>query len=322
MTRAMMKAVQVAAPGAPMEMVEIEVPIPGDGQVLLKVEACGVCHGDAKVLEGAAASYPRIPGHEVVGIVCAKGRGVTRWNIGERVGIGWHAGHGETTALTTDGGYAEYMVAYEDGLVSIPKAMAPAEAAPLLCAGETTFSAIRNSGARLGDLVAISGIGGLGHLAIQYAAKAGCEVAAISRGGDKEDLARKLGASHYIDSNNENAAEALQRLGGAQLIVATAPSPDAIRPLIGGLAKGGELVIAAVDEKNIGWSAMDFLNCPGSVKGTFTDLGEVDAAIRFSVLTGVRPIVETYPLERAQEAFDSMMLAKARFRAVLVMEGR
>ena len=184
----MMKAIQVAAKGEPMKLVEIPVPTPNEEQVLIKVEACGVCHGDAKVIEGAASSYPRIPGHEVVGIVETNGK---KWAKGQRVGIGWHGGHGHTTALTTDGGYAEYMVVYEDGLISIPDEISPEEAAPLLCAGETTFSALHNSKARIGDLIAVSGIGGLGHLAVQYAKKAGFEVAAISRGTDKEELAKK-----------------------------------------------------------------------------------------------------------------------------------
>lgn len=204
----MMKAIQVAAKGEPMRLVEIPVPQPGEGQVLLKVAACGICHGDSKVIEGAASSYPRIPGHEVVGTVTKLGAGVTRWSIGQRVGIGWHGGHGHTTALTTDGGYAQYMVAYEDGLISISDEITSEEAAPLLCAGETVFSALHNSSARIGDLVAVSGIGGLGHLAIQYAKKAGYEVAAISRGADKEALARKLGAHHYIDSEKEEPAQA------------------------------------------------------------------------------------------------------------------
>lgn len=269
-----MKAIQVAAKGEPMKLVEIPVPTPNEEQVLIKVEACGVCHGDAKVIEGVASSYPRIPGHEVVGIVETNGK---KWAEGQRVGIGWHGGHGHTTALTTDGGYAEYMVVYEDGLISIPDEISPEEAAPLLCAGETTFSALHNSKARIGDLIAVSGIGGLGHLAVQYAKKAGFEVAAISRGTDKEELAKKLGAHHYIDTEKENAAEALQSLGGAKAIIATAPNPKTISALMGGLCNDGELIIAAVSEEQLNWSAMDFLMSGGSVKGTFTDINELDA---------------------------------------------
>ena len=312
----MMKAIQVAAKGEPMKLVEIPVPTPNEEQVLIKVEACGVCHGDAKVIEGVASSYPRIPGHEVVGIVETNGK---KWAEGQRVGIGWHGGHGHTTALTTDGGYAEYMVVYEDGLISIPDEISPEEAAPLLCAGETTFSALHNSKARIGDLIAVSGIGGLGHLAVQYAKKAGFEVAAIFRGTDKEELAKKLGAHHYIDTEKENAAEALQSLGGAKAIIATAPNPKTISALMGGLCKDGELIIAAVSEEQLNWSAMDFLMSGGSVKGTFTDINELDATIKFSVLSDVRPMIEVFPLEQAYEAYQKMMAAKTHFRAVISM---
>ena len=312
----MMKAIQVAAKGEPMKLVEIPVPTPNEEQVLIKVEACGVCHGDAKVIEGVASSYPRIPGHEVVGIVETNGK---KWAEGQRVGIGWHGGHGHTTALTTDGGYAEYMVVYEDGLISIPDEISPEEVAPLLCAGETTFSALHNSKARIGDLIAVSGIGGLGHLAVQYAKKAGFEVAAISRGTDKEELAKKLGAHHYIDTEKENAAEVLQSLGGAKAIIATAPNPKTISALMGGLCNDGELIIAAVSEEQLNWSAMDFLMSGGSVKGTFTDINELDATIKFSVLSDVRPMIEVFPLEQAYEAYQKMMAAKTHFRAVLRM---
>lgn len=313
----MMKAVQVAAKGEPMRLVEIPVPQPGEGQVLLQVEACGICHGDSKVIEGAASSYPRIPGHEVVGTVAKLGAGVTKWKIGQRVGIGWHGGHGHTTALTTDGGYAEYMVAYEDGLIAISDDITAEEAAPLLCAGEAVFSALHNSNARMGDLVAVSGIGGLGHLAVQYAKKAGYEVAAISRGAEKEKLARELGAHHYIDSEKENPAEALKALGGAKVILATAPNAKVISSLMGGLGIKGELIIAAVDDNPLDWSAMDFLMGPNTVRGTFTDIKEMEAAVRFSILTDVRPMIEIFPLEQAREAYEKMMAAKTHFRAVL-----
>lgn len=314
-----MKAVQVAAKGEQMKLVEIPIPQPGEGQVLLKVEACGICHGDSKVIEGAASSYPRIPGHEVVGIVDKVGTGVTKWKVGQRVGIGWHGGHGHTTALTTDGGYAQYMVAYEDGLISIPDDISSEEAAPILCAGETVFSALHNSKARQGDLVAISGVGGLGHLAIQYAKKSGYQVAAISRGSEKEKLSRALGAHYYIDSDKEDVAEALQNLGGAKVILATAPSAKAINPLIRGLGADGELIVAAVSDEKLDWSAMDFLMGPNAVKGTFTDIHEMEAAVRFSILTDVRPMIEVFPLEQAREAYEKMMAAKTHFRAVLKM---
>lgn len=313
----MMKAIQVAAKGEPMKLVEIPIPEPKEGQVLLRVEACGICHGDAKVIEGATSSYPRIPGHEVVGIVEKLGAGATKWEVGQRVGIGWHGGHGHTTALTTDGGYAQYMVAYEDGLILIPGEISAEEAAPLLCAGETVFSALRNSKARPGDMVAISGIGGLGHLAVQYAKKAGYEVVAISRGKDKEKLAKELGAHHYIDTDTTSAAEVLKALGGAKVIIATAPNGKTISSLMGGLGRNGELIIAAVSDEPLDWSAMDFLGGPNTVKGTFTDINEMEAAIKFSILTDVRPMIEVFPLEQAREAFEKMMAAKTHFRAVL-----
>ena len=313
----MMKAVQVKAKGESMTLVTIPIPQPGDEQVLLRVEACGICHGDAKVIEGAASAYPRIPGHEVVGIVDRLGPKAFRWKKGQRVGIGWHGGHGETTALTTDGGYAEYMVAYEDALIAIPDDISSEEAAPLLCAGETVFSALRNSKARPGDIVAISGIGGLGHLALQYAQKSGFDVVAISRGNDKKSLALKLGAHHYLDSTKEDIPSALQALGGAKAIIATAPSVKAISPLIGGLCKNGELIIAAVSDAPLDWSAMNFLMGAKTVKGTFTDMREMNAAVKFSVLTNVRPLIEVFPLEQAKEAFEKMMAAKTHFRAVL-----
>lgn len=224
---------------------------------------------------------------------------------------------GHTTAFTTDGGYAEYMVAYEDGLILIPDEISAEEAAPLLCAGETTFSALHNSKARIGDLIAVSGIGGLGHLAVQYAKKAGYEVVAISHGTDKEQLAHKLGAHHYIDSEKENPGEALKALGGSKVIIATASNEKSISSLMGGLGTDGELIIAAVSDEPLEWSAMDFLMGPNTVKGTFTDIKEMEAAVRFSILTDVRPMIEVFPLEQAREAYEKMMAAKTHFRAVL-----
>lgn len=285
----------------------------------MKVEACGICHGDSKVIEGAASSYPRIPGHEVVGIVDKAGTGVTKWKVGQRVGIGWHGGHGHTTALTTDGGYARYMVAYEDGLISIPDDISSEEAAPILCAGETVFSALHNSKARQGDLVAVSGVGGLGHLVIQYAKKSGYQVVAISRGNEKEELSKTLGAHYYIDSDKEDVAEVLQKPGGAKVILATAPNAKAINPLIKGLGTDGELIVAAVSDEKLDWSPMDFLMGPNAVKGTFTDIHEMEATVRFSILTDVRPMIEVFPLEQAREAYEKMMAAKTHFRAVLKM---
>lgn len=315
----MMKAIQVLAKGEPMKLVEIPVPQPGEGQVLLRVEACGICYGDSKVIEGAASEYPRIPGHEVVGIVEKLGVGSTNWKIGQRVGIGWHGGRGNTTALTIDGGYAEYMVAFEDALILIPDEISAEEAAPILCAGETTFSALRNSKARPGDLVAISGIGGLGHLAVQYAKKAGYQTVAISRGSEKEKLVRELGANYYIDSEKEDPSKVLKELGGAKVILATAPNAKVISSLINGLSTDGELIIAAVSDEPLELSPMDFLSGPNTVRGTFTDIKEMEAAVRFSVLTDVRPMIEIFPLECVKEAYEKMMAAKTRFRAVLSM---
>ena len=312
-----MKAVQVLAKGEPMRLVEVPIPQPDDGQVLIRVEACGICHGDSKVIEGWASEYPRIPGHEVVGTIEKLGKNISKWEVGQRVGIGWHGGHGHTTALSIDGGYAEYMVAYEDGLILIPEGITSEEAAPLLCAGETVFSALHNSRARMGDLIAVSGVGGLGHLAVQYARKAGFRVAAISRGEEKKELVMRLGAHLYINSDNEDIVQALQAQGGAKVILATAPSAKAISPLIGGLDRDGELIVAAVSDEPLGWSAMDFLKGPNAVKGTFTDINEMEAAVRFSMLTDVRPIIEIFPLERAKEAYEKMMAAKTHFRAVL-----
>ena len=312
-----MKAVQVLAKGEPMRLVEVPIPQPEEGQVLIRVEACGICHGDSKVIEGWASEYPRIPGHEVVGTIEKLGKNISKWEVGQRVGIGWHGGHGHTTALSIDGGSAEYMVAYEDGLILIPEGITSEEAAPLLCAGETVFSALHNSRARMGDLIAVSGVGGLGHLAVQYARKAGFRVAAISRGEEKKELVMRLGAHLYINSDNEDIVQALQAQGGAKVILATAPSAKAISPLIGGLDRDGELIVAAVSDEPLGWSAMDFLKGPNAVKGTFTDINEMEAAVRFSMLTDVRPIIEIFPLERAKEAYEKMMAAKTHFRAVL-----
>ncbi|MGG4499829.1 zinc-binding dehydrogenase [Paenibacillus polymyxa] len=316
----MMRAIQVPAKGESMKLVEIPIPVPEEGQVLLRIEACGVCNGDSMAIGGASPDYPRIPGHEVIGIVTELGSGSTRWEIGQRVGIGWHGGHDHVTGLTMDGGYAEYMVAFEDSLTHIPNEVSSEEAAPLMCAGETTFSALRNSSARPGDLVAISGIGGLGHLAVQYAKKAGYQTIAVSRGSDKEKLARELGAHYYIDSEKEDPAKALQALGGAKVILATAPNAKVISTLINGLGKDGELIIVAGSGERLELSAMDFLKGPHTVRGSFTGQSkEIDAAVRFSVLTDVRPMIEVFPLEQASEAYEKMMSAKTRFRAVLSM---
>jgi len=318
----MMKAIQVPGKGEKMQLVEVPVPRPSVGQVLLRVEACGVCNGDSVAIRGAASAYPRIPGHEVIGIVEELGPGSVKWGIGQRVGIGWHGTHQHVTGLTIDGGYAEYMVVFEEGLVHIPNEISSYEAAPLMCAGETTFSALRDSKARAGDLVAIAGIGGLGHLAIQYAKKSGFQTVAISRGGDKERLARELGAHYYVDSEQEDPAKKLKALGGAKVILVTAPNGKFISSLINGLGLDGELIIVAGSGETLELSAMDFLKGPHSVRGSFTGQAkEVEAAVRFSVLTDVRPMVEVFALEQANEAYDKMLSAKTRFRAVLGISG-
>lgn len=314
----MMKAIQIPSKGEKMKLVEAPVPQPGEGQVLLRVETCGICGGDSLAISGGASEYPRIPGHEVIGIVEELGTGSKRWNIGERVGIGFHGGNNHVTGLTMDGGYAEYMVTYEDSLSSIPNELSSLEAAPLMCAGETTFSALRNSKARPGDVVAIQGIGGLGHLAIQYAKKAGFRTVAISRGSNKEDLARQLGAHHYIDSEKEDSAHALQILGGAKVILATGPNAKTISSLINGLGSDSELIIVAGPSERLEVSARDFLKGPNTVRGSFTGQAkEIQEAVNFSVLTDVRPMIEIFPLEHASEAYDKMMAASTRFRAVL-----
>jgi D-arabinose 1-dehydrogenase-like Zn-dependent alcohol dehydrogenase len=241
-----------------------------------------------------------------------------KWKIGERVGIGYRGRDNHVTGLTMDGGYAEYMVAYEDSLSSVPNELSPLEAAPLMCAGETTFSALRNSKARPGDLVAIQGIGGLGHLAVQYAKKAGFLTVAISRGSAKEELVRQLGAHHYIDTEKEDSAQFLQKLGGAKVILATAPNAKAISSLINGLGSDSELIIVAGSGDQLELSAMDFLKGPNTVRGSFTGQAkEIQKAVNFSVLTDVRPMIEIFPLECASEAYEKMMTASTRFRAVL-----
>lgn len=314
----MMKAMQIVSKGDKMKLVEVPVPLPKTGQVLLRVEACGVCNGDSRTIRGGAPEYPRIPGHEVIGIVEELGNSSSTWKIGDRVGIGYHGGNNHITGLTIDGGYAEFMVANDDSLSSIPSEVSPLEAAPLMCAGETTFSALRNSKAKPGDLVAIQGIGGLGHLAVQYAKKAGFRTVAISRGNDKEELIRRLGAHHFIDSEKEDPSEVLKSLGGAKVIIATAPNVKAITSLIQGLGSDSELIIVAGSSEKLELSTMDFLRGPNTVRGSFTGQAkEIQKAINFSVLTDVRPLIEVFPLEHANEAYDKMLAASTRFRAVL-----
>jgi len=336
---ATMQVAQVSSPGAAFQIVEREIPDPGPGQVRIKVQACGVCHSDVFVKEGLwpGLQYPRVPGHEVAGIIDELGDGVTGWKRGQRVGVGWHGGQDNTciecrrgrflycrnakvAGISYDGGYRQYMVAPVEALASIPDALSEAEAGPLLCAGVTTFNALRHSGAGPGDLVAVQGVGGLGHLGIQFAAKFGYKVAAIGRGPENSALAKKLGASVYIDSQTTNAAQELQKLGGAQAILATAPSSKAMSELIDGLAPTGKFVVVGISSDPIEVTPLQLItgerSLQGSAVGTPTDSEDT---LNFSALTGVRPMIETYPLARAAEAYDRMMSGKAQFRVVLTM---
>src|SRR5215469_5988340 len=334
-----MTVARVPKPGADFELVELEIPEPGMGQVRIKVNACGICHSDVFTKEGQwpGIQYPRIPGHEVAGIVDEVGEGVSEWKKGQRVGVGWHGGQDGTClacrrgdfgscrnlkvpGISYDGGYQQYMLAPVEALVAIPDGLTDAEAAPLLCAGVTTFNALRHSGAAPGDLVAIQGVGGLGHLGIQFANKFGYKVAAIGRGPENAALAKKLGASIYIDSQSTNPAEALQKLGGAQVILATAPSSKAMSALIDGLAAHGRLMVIGAAFDPIEVTPIQLIstvrNIQGWASGTPTDSQDT---LNFAVLTGVRPMIETYPLERAAEGYARMMSGKAQFRVVLTM---
>ena len=333
----LMNAVQVAGPGSDLVMVQTEIPGPGEREVLLEVEACGVCHGDAIPMHGRypGFSYPRVPGHEVVGVVAKRGTAVSGWDVGARVGVGWSGGHCMTceacadgdyqscadprvTGLSVDGGYAEYMVARSSALVSIPKELSSVEAAPLLCAGATTFSALKHSGAAGGDTVAIHGIGGLGHLALQYASRLGYRTVALSRGPEKELLARELGAHAYIDTDATDAAAALQELGGARIILCTAPNVKAIAGLINGLGMDGQLIIVAGLTEPLSFNPGQLFRGGRSIKGWH---GQRPAdAVEFSMRFSIMPMIETFPLERAADAFEKMMSATVRFRAVLTMD--
>lgn len=338
-TVATMKVAEVPQPGADFRVVKRELPKPGAGQVRIKVQACGVCHSDVLTKEGLwpGIQYPRVPGHEVVGIIDKVGTGVSAWNKGQRVGVGWHGGQDNTcpecrrgdfrncrnlkiAGISYDGGYQEYMVAPVEALVAVPDSLGDAEAAPLLCAGITTFNALRHSGAMPGDLVAVQGIGGLGHLGIQFANKCGYRVAAIGRGSENATLAKKLGASVYIDSQATNAAQELQKLGGAKAVLATAPNSKAMSELIDGLGPNGRLMVIGATFDPIEVTPIQLISGSRAIQGwssgTPTDSEDT---LRFAELTGVRPMIETYPLERAAEAYERMMNGKAQFRVVLTM---
>jgi D-arabinose 1-dehydrogenase-like Zn-dependent alcohol dehydrogenase len=333
------KVAQVPKPGGDFEIVEREMPQPGAGEVRIKVNACGVCHSDVLTKEGGwpGTQYPRVPGHEVAGIVDELGAGVTEWKKGQRVGVGWHGGHDGTCAscrrgdfrncdnlkvpgISYDGGYAEYMVAPTEAVIAIPETLSDVEAAPLLCAGITTYNALRRSGAMPGDLVVVQGIGGLGHLGIQFANKFGYKVAAVGRGPENETLAKKLGASIYIDSKATNAAEALKKLGGAQVILATAPNSKSMSELIDGLGPNGKLMVIGVSSEPIEVTPLQLILRSTSIQGWASGTpADTDDTLRFSELTGVRAMIETYPLEKAAEAYARMMSGNAQFRVVLTM---
>ena len=325
-------------PKGPFELVEREIPEPGVGSVRIKVEACGICHSDSFTKEGTwpGIQYPRVPGHEIAGIIDAVGTGVVGWTLGQRVGVGWHGGHcgycdscrrgdfvtcqiaPQVPGIAYDGGYAEYMIAPAGALALIPEELSAVDAGPLMCAGITTFNSLRNSGARPGDLVAVLGVGGLGHLGIQFAAKMGFKTVAIARGKDKEPLARKLGAQHYIDSQAQDAAAELVKLGGAKVILATVTSGKAMSAVLGGLGVNGKLIIVGAADEPLEVSADLLIGGRRSMMGwpSGTSIDSQDT-LSFSMLTGVRAMTEVFPLERAAEAYEHMMSGKARFRAVL-----
>jgi D-arabinose 1-dehydrogenase-like Zn-dependent alcohol dehydrogenase len=334
-----MKSAQVPSPGADLQIVERDIPKPGVGQVRIKVQACGVCHSDVLTKDGLwpGIQYPRVPGHEVAGVIDELGDGVSEWKEGQRVGVGWHGGQDGTCAqcrrgdfgncrnlkiagISYDGGYQQYMVAPVEALAAIPESLNDVEAAPLLCAGITTFNALRHSGAFPGDLVAVQGIGGLGHLGIQFANKFGYKVAGIGRGSENATLAKKLGASVYIDSKATNAAEELQKLGGAKVILAMAPSSKAMSSLIDGLGPNGRLMVIGAAFDPIEVLPIQLISGSRTIQGwssgTPTDSEDT---LRFAELTGVRAMIETYPLEKAAEAYERMLSGKAQFRVVLTM---
>lgn len=334
-----MKAVQVSKPGGSFELVERNIPEPARGQVRIKVEACGICHSDAIVKDGhwPGLQYPRIPGHEIAGHIDAVGEVVIQWKPGQRVGVGWHGGHcficdpcrrgdfklcknEKITALSHDGGYAEYMISPAEAVAALPDDLPADEAAPLLCAGITVFNALRNSGACSGDLVAVQGIGGLGHLGIQYARQMGFRTIAIGRGADKQPLASKLGAHQYVDSGAVNPSEALQKLGGAHVILATAPDSKSMSALVDGLGPNGKMMVVGAGFDALTVTPIQLIlqnrDIQGWASGSSIDWEDT---LNFSALSGIRPMIERYPLEKAAEAYEQMISGKARFRVVLTM---
>jgi D-arabinose 1-dehydrogenase-like Zn-dependent alcohol dehydrogenase len=334
-----MKAVQVSKPGGNFEVVDRPTPEPGRGQVRIKVEACGICHSDALVKEGywPGLQYPRVPGHEIGGRIDSVGADVTQWKPGQRVGVGWHGGHcficdpcrrgdfinckfEKITAITFDGGYAEYVVVPAEAVALMPDDLPSDEAAPLLCAGITVYNALRNSGARGGDLVAVQGIGGLGHLGIQYARQLGFRTVAIGRGGDKQALARKLGAHEYLDNSAGDPAQALQKMGGAHVILATAPDSKSMSALVDGLGPRGTFIVVGAGSEPLSVTPLQLIFGSKSIRGWASGTArDSQDTLEFSAFSGVRPMIERYPLEKAAEAYQQMISGRARFRVVLTM---
>jgi D-arabinose 1-dehydrogenase-like Zn-dependent alcohol dehydrogenase len=334
-----MRAAQISKAGGDWELVERNTPEPNSGQVRVKVEACGICHSDSLVKEGLwpGLQYPRVPGHEIAGRIDAVGAHVTMWSVGQRVGVGWHGGHDFTceqcrrgdfamcvnrkvTGIDFDGGYAEYMIAPASTIAAIPEEVPAEEAGPFMCAGVTVYNALRNSGARAGDVVAVQGIGGLGHLGVQYARRMGFETVAINRGSDKQELAQKLGAHHYIDSTSTDVVAELQKLGGARVILATAPSAQAISSVVDGLSPSGTLLVPAAPAEPLTINVFSLIMHRSSVSGWYSGTAkDSQDTMEFSALSDVHPMIEKYPLDRVAEAYEQMHSGKVRFRVVLTM---
>src|SRR6476619_19185 len=336
-----MKAAQISKPGGNWELVERSTPEPDHGQVRVKVEACGICHSDSLVKDGVwpGLQYPRVPGHEIAGRVDAVGDEVTSWAVGQRVGVGWHGGHcfvceqcrrgdfamcvnRKVTGIDFDGGYATHVIVPAATLAAIPVDLPAEEAGPFMCAGVTVFNALRNSDGRSGEVVAVHGIGGLGHLGVQYARRMGFETVAINRGKDKEELARQLGAHSYIDATTQDVATELQRLGGASVILATAPNAQAISGLVDGLATSGKLMVPAAPLEPLSINVFSLIMKRSSVAGWYSGTAkDSQDTLEFSALSGVHPMIEKYPLDRVAEAYEQMHSGKVRFRVVLIMGG-
>ncbi len=335
-----MKAAEISKAGGDWELVERDVPDPGTGQVRVKVEACGICHSDALVKEGLwpGLQYPRVPGHEIAGRVDAVDANVTSWAVGQRVGVGWHGGHcfvceqcrrgdfamcvnRKVTGIDFDGGYATHVIVLAAALAAIPDDLPAEEAGPFMCAGVTVFNALRNSGARAGDVVAVHGIGGLGHLGVQYARRMGFNTVAINRGKDKEELARQLGAQHYVDATAQDVVAELQKLGGASVILATAPNAQAISGLVDGLAPSGKLLVPAAPLEPLSINVFSLITKRSSVAGWYSGTAkDSQDTLEFSALSGVHPMIEKYPLDKVAEAYEQMHSGKVRFRVVLTLD--